>query len=173
MIITALDTGMRKGKMLALRFGDINWQRQVIVLRGSTTKSGRTLVVPIGTTRLRAVLQWLRLDANGREKPDHAPVFSNEAGEPVKIFKKAWVLTVLKAYGVDPHWRKGSWKDLTPECQQRFREINLHWHDLRHEYASRLVERGVPLAQVRHLLGHASIVTTERYDNQKLNPENS
>ena len=39
---------------------------------------------------------------------------------------------------------------------------------MRHEYASRLVERGVPLAQVRDLLGHASITTTERYDNQKL-----
>jgi hypothetical protein len=36
------------------------------------------------------------------------------------------------------------------------------------EYASRLVERNVPLAQVRDLLGHASIVTTERYDNQTL-----
>ena len=53
-------------------------------------------------------------------------------------------------------------------AQQRFRSINLHWHDLRHEYASRLVERSVPLAQVRDLLGHASILTTERYDNQKL-----
>ncbi|OLD20656.1 MAG: hypothetical protein AUJ01_03825 [Acidobacteria bacterium 13_1_40CM_3_65_5] len=31
-----------------------------------------------------------------------------------------------------------------------------------------LVERGVPLAQVRDLLGHASILTTERYDHQKL-----
>jgi site-specific recombinase XerD len=31
-----------------------------------------------------------------------------------------------------------------------------------------LVEEGVPLAQVRDLLGHASITTTERYDNQKL-----
>ena len=40
--------------------------------------------------------------------------------------------------------------------------IDLRWHDLRHEYASRLVERGVPLSQVRDLLGHASIVTTER-----------
>jgi hypothetical protein len=44
----------------------------------------------------------------------------------------------------------------------------LRWHDLRHEYASRLVEKNVPLAQVRDLLGHASITTTERYDNQKL-----
>ena len=54
------------------------------------------------------------------------------------------------------------------EGHVRFRDINLHWHDLRHEYASRLVERGVPLAQVRDLLGHASILTTERYDNQRL-----
>ena len=46
--------------------------------------------------------------------------------------------------------------------------VNLHWHDLRHEYASRLVEGLVPLAQVRDLLGHASILTTERYDNQRL-----
>jgi len=34
------------------------------------------------------------------------------------------------------------------------------------QIASRLVEKGVPLSQVRDLLGHASIVTTERYDNQ-------
>jgi hypothetical protein len=52
--------------------------------------------------------------------------------------------------------------------EQRLRDINLHWHDLRHEYASKLVERDVPLAQVRDLLGHASILTTERYDNQRL-----
>jgi site-specific recombinase XerD len=50
----------------------------------------------------------------------------------------------------------------------QFRRIDLHWHDLRHEYASRLVEKGVALSQVRDLLGHASITTTERYDNQKL-----
>jgi hypothetical protein len=48
------------------------------------------------------------------------------------------------------------------------RGIDLHWHDLRHEYASRLVERGVPLAQVRDLLGHAPILTTGPYDNQRL-----
>lgn len=73
---------------------------------------------------------------------------NNEAGERLKAFKKAWVVAVLKAHGVDPRWRKGSYKDLCTECQQRLRDVNLHWHDLRHEYASRLVERGVSLAQV-------------------------
>jgi integrase len=159
---------MRRGEMLALKFGDIDWKRRVIVLRGATTKSRRTRIVPIGTSRLLGVLDWLRLDSTGGRKGDEVPVFSNEVGERIKTFKKAWLVAVLKAHGIDPKWRKGSYKDLTVECQQQFRQIDLHWHDLRHEYASRLVERGVPLAQVRDLLGHASILTTERYDNQRL-----
>jgi len=70
-----------------------------------------------------------------------------------------------RAFWHKPEWEKGRDKPLTTASHQRFRAINLHRHDLRHEYASRLVERGVPLSQVRDLRGHASIVTTERYDN--------
>ena len=42
MIITAVDTGMRRGEMLALRFADVDCKRQVIVLRGETTKSRKS-----------------------------------------------------------------------------------------------------------------------------------
>ena len=115
------------------------------------------------------MLEWLRLDADGEQKPDEALVFSDEVGEPLRVFRTAWVTAVLKAHGVKPEWTSDGWlRHLTPDCMDAFRKINLHWHDLRHEYASRLVERGVPLAQVRDLLGHASITTTERYDNQTL-----
>ena len=78
-------------------------------------------------------------------------------------------LDAVGQWCIDHAGRKtGAWTELTPECRAELRRVNLHWHDLRHEYASRLVERGVPLAQVRDLLGHASITTTERYDNQTL-----
>jgi hypothetical protein len=169
MIITALDTGMRRGEMLALRFADVDMARGLLVLRGETTKSKKTRLVPISTQRLRAVLEWLRIDAERKQKPDEALVFSNEIGEPLPHFHDAWLRTVLKAHGIKPRWTaRLKYKGLSSESRNAFRKINLRWHDLRHEYASRLVERGVPLAQVRDLLGHASVTTTERYDNQKL-----
>ena len=143
-IITALDTGMRRGEMLALTWADVDARPGWLRLRGETTKSGKTRWVPVATTRLQAVLDFLRLDAAGNEKPNDAAVFSNEVGEPIRYFQTAWLAAKRRAGVTD-----------------------LKWHDLRHEYASRLVERGVPLSQVRDLLGHASITTTERYDNQR------
>ena len=167
MIIAAIDTGMRQGEMLALRFADVDLDRGLITLRGETTKSRKTRVVPISTERLRAVLAWLRLDADGEQKPDDALVFSNEIGEPLRLFHRTWQTIVLRAHGITPAWgSRLNYQGLSDESQDAFRRINLRWHDLRHEYASRLVEQGVPLAQVRDLLGHASITTTERYDNQ-------
>ena len=53
-------------------------------------------------------------------------------------------------------------------ARKRAKLQDVRFHDLRSEYASRLVEKGVPLSQVRDLLGHCSIVVTERYDRQVL-----
>jgi integrase len=143
--VAALDTGMRKGELLKLRFGDIDWKEQVIHVRPENAKSKKGRVVPIGTTRLRSLLDWLRMDANKKPKPDDVPVFSRGDDEALKSFRTAWELAREKANLPD-----------------------LRFHDLRSEYASRLVEWGVPLSQVRDLLGHSSIVVTERYDRQVL-----
>jgi site-specific recombinase XerD len=42
---------------------------------------------------------------------------------------------------------------------------NLHWHDLRHTFASRLVMAGVDLRTVQELLGHKTIGMTVRYSH--------
>ena len=126
---------MRQGEMLALRFKDIDFARGLITPRGETTKSRRTRHVPIATARLRGVLEWLQLDAEGKKKPEDAWVFSDETGEPVGSFRTAWVTAVLKAHNVAPVWKSYNWTALTPECHEEFRRINLRWHDLRHEYA--------------------------------------
>lgn len=92
-IITALDTGTRRGKMLALRFADVDFERGLIVLRGETTKNKKTRLVPISTQGLRAVLEWLRIDAEGKQKSDETLVFRNEVGEPLPHFHDAWLRT--------------------------------------------------------------------------------
>ena len=73
---------MRRGEMLALRFGDIDWTRRMITLRGATTKSRRTRLVPIGTARLLAVLGWLRLDSEGEHKGDDYPSSATRLERP-------------------------------------------------------------------------------------------
>lgn len=101
--------------------------------------------MPIGTTRLRTLLEFLHIGGEKQEKPDEAFVFTRGDDEALKSFRTAWEL-----------------------ARKRAKLADVRFHDLRSEYASRLVEKGVPLSQVRDLLGHCSIVVTERYDRQVL-----
>ena len=97
--------------------------------------------------------------------PSCAYVFGDEIGQRVGSVRRAWQTAVLRAHGQKPAWiwkkktgpnDKGSTR-LSRESEAAYRAINLHFHDLRHEGGSRLLEAGWLVHYVQHMLGHASL----------------
>jgi integrase len=100
MTIAALDTGMRRGEMMALRFADVDWGRGLIVLRGETTKSRKTRLVPISTQRLRAVFEWrtLRAQSDASRKRDLSLISGTSRSERL-LFQGGTRLTPRSTMG--------------------------------------------------------------------------
>jgi integrase len=143
LIVAALSTGCRKGELLSLQWAQIRrdekGEARWIVLPAERTKTNDPRTIPIGW-RLQAELEMRRYDPKGKELPPDAHVFGNETGERIASVSTAWRATCRRA-GI----------------------ANLHFHDLRREFGSRLLESGADQHDVRDFLGHANITTTSRY----------
>jgi site-specific recombinase XerD len=67
---------------------------------------------------------------------------------------------VLKAHGFKVERTRGK---LSAENRAKLAEIDLNFHDLRHEAGSRKLEAGWPLHAVSAWLGHTKLETTAKY----------
>lgn len=139
LIVAALESGCRVGELLGLRWRDVRWAENVLLLAAVNTKTREARDVPM-TARLREILEARRFGPNGTEHPPDAFAFGNEAGERVGRIHTAWRAACRRA-----------------------NVAGLHFHDLRREFASRLLESGAANHDVRDWLGHANITTTSRY----------
>jgi integrase len=177
LIIGALESGMRRGELLDLEWRDVNDDRKEITVRSETTKTKTTRILPI-SPRLSRVLDMARtaletsMDSGPTAKMSaderaaflgRCYVFGDSAGLKVSNVKRAWETAVLKAHGHDPQWTKT--KALAKSSREALGAIDLHFHDLRHEAGSRLLERGWPLHHVQEMLGHANVSQTSTYLN--------
>ena len=88
-------------------------------------------------------------------------MFGGSEGEFQDSFKTAWESLLLLANGHDTTRAKpGARVD-----RAKLRAIDLHWHDLRHEGACRLLADGVDIRIIQLMLGHADVKQTQRYLN--------
>jgi integrase len=128
-VLLSMNTGLRLGEMLNLRWKNVQLDRRWLTVEGRGAKSRQTRHVPLKAEAETVLTQW-------REQ-------SGSQGRVFNVslsFKTAW------------------WHLLERADIQNFR-----WHDLRHHFASRLVQAGVPLNTVRDLLGHSSVAMSLRY----------
>jgi len=131
-VVFALNTGMRRGEILGLRWDQIDAKARTV--RAIKTKSGRDRIIPLNEVAAD-VLSIQRARAKGDF------VFPSTRGcGRLKDVKKAFHSACRKA-GI----------------------LGLRFHDLRHTFASRLIQRGADIVTVQKLLGHFSVTMTERY----------
>jgi integrase len=132
-ILTALHTGMRRGEILGLKWHQVDLAKRII--RVEKTKSGKNRFIPISEFLM---LELVKLK---KENGTSQFVFLNpRTRKPMTDVKTSFNAATRRAgiYG-------------------------LRFHDLRHTFASRLVEMGFDLITVKDLLGHNSVITTQRY----------
>ena len=153
--LCALRTGMRLGELLALEWGDIDFRGRFIEVRRSlvrrcftTPKNHKARRVDMSrqlsdTLRVLQVEQKREVLAKGwKEVPPQ--VFVNEVGKPLDRGNLV---------------RRVFWRSLEKAGLRRIR-----LHDLRHTFASLLIQNGESLAYVKDQLGHHSIqITVDTY----------
>ena len=141
--LTALLTGLRLSEMLSLRWNDIDFTSKVIQVQNSetfTTKSRKNRIVPMCDVLFRMLK-----DRKEAIRFECDTVFHNKTGGKLidtsvsQRFKKT-----IKRAGLNDR---------------------LHFHSLRHSFASALVISGVSLYAVQKLLGHTTSKTTEIYSH--------
>ncbi len=91
-VIVALNTGMRRGEILSLKWHDIDFRRNVIHLYN--TKNSEKREVPMNEMAKTALIRT-------KKHPESAYVFCNGRGEPFKDIKKSFLQTLKKSGIVD------------------------------------------------------------------------
>jgi len=137
-ILLDLHTGLSQEEILDLKKSQIDFMRKTLtVTRKKTNKKKR----PTRTIPLNAIaVEILKRGVNAN--PDSVYVFCNTVGNKIDAGRlKREFIAARKQSGIDP----------------------FRFHDLRHTFATRLVQKGVDLYKVAKLLGHSDITVTERY----------
>jgi len=135
-VLLTLNTGLRRGELLALTWDAVNLKAKTLTLKGEHTKSETTRHLPLNQEALAVLKAW-------RDQTSKTGlVFPARDGGKLDNMKKSWAGVLVAA-------------NIT----------GFRWHDMRHSFASHLVMAGVDLNTVRELLGHSDIKMTLRYSH--------
>jgi integrase/recombinase XerD len=142
LLMTVYGCGLRISEATQLKTSDIDRPRMQLRVRDGKGAKGR--VLPLSERLLKELENYWRAQRQGKVGHDSPWLFlGKKAGQPMgRDTGQNIYYTALEKSGVR---RKGG------------------IHLLRHSFATHLIESGVELPVVQHLLGHSSIKTTALY----------
>jgi integrase len=148
-VLFLIYTGARKREVLDAKWQDIDWEKKS--WRIPKTKSGKVRHIPLSMGALDVITTLKFLLSEGEWGVESKPQNFSEISERF-IFMNT---RTGKAYiSFFYSWDAARIRAGLPD---------LRVHDLRHSFASFLVNAGRSLYEVQELLGHADIRTTSRY----------
>ena len=145
-IVLAVETGMRLGEMIALEWRHINLAKREAFLPETKTEIRTVILSTVAIEALKPMQSKLREDGrvfDWARSDSFVGRFSNLVQRARRHYEAE-----CNARGEKP--------------DQKFL-TDLHFHDLRHEAASRLLEEGLTIVEVMEQVGHTSMQTAKRY----------
>lgn len=139
---TLYSTGIRVSELVGLDAGSVDYSAKSVRVLG---KGGKERIVPIGQKALSAIKEY-REGLSAGKKPvsdSSGPLFLNRnmgrltARSVARVLEKAALAAGLSV-PVSPH-------------------------DLRHSFATHMLDAGLDLRMVQELLGHSQLSTTQKY----------
>ena len=155
-ILLALFTGMRIGEVCALRWDNISLKEGIIRITSTMQRLRR--IEEDGTTKTRIVVDAPKSNNSNRVIPLTAALM--ELCTRMKPYNdEAYVLTGNPSY-MEPRTLQYRLQKYTAECGLE----HVHFHALRHTFATRCVEVGFEVKSLSEILGHSTTtITLDRY----------
>lgn len=153
-ILLSLYTGLRIGEVCALKWGDISFSEQYLIV----DKTMQRVQIQNHQKKTKVVIQTPKSDCSIRKIP--IPDEIQRLMKPMKKEPETYILTGLSNKFVEPRSLENFFKKVVDECLI----TNITFHSLRHTFATRCVELGFDVKSLSEILGHSSVsITLNRY----------
>ncbi len=134
-------TGIKVSELIELNISDIN--TQVGILHTRSSKKER--IIPIYPAAVKHINDYITMVRSAIVQDDTETLFTNMNGQPMS--------------------RQGFWKIIKYYADKAGIDKEITPHTLRHSFAAHLLENGAQLKDIKEMLGHSDISSTQIYAN--------
>jgi integrase/recombinase XerD len=139
-------SGMRVSELVNLRIADFHFDTGFVAVEG---KGGKQRMIPLPQSVVALLSTYL-------QSLQHSVLYASSAG-PLYVFP------VVYGKKIKPISRQSCWIILKKMCINAGIKRPISPHQLRHSFATHMLQKGADLRSLQLLLGHEDITTVEVY----------